>query len=75
MTAMCFSKGRKMIAVEQFPEFEKRPGLYIGEGTQLLKVASFGSEEKARLFIEMLKEFFGDMIVHDRTRDGDDNAR
>ncbi len=68
---MCFSKGRKMIGIERFDGLEKRPGLYIGEGTQLLKVASFGSEEKARLFIEMLKEFFGDMIVHDRTKDGD----
>lgn len=68
---MCFSKGRKMIGIEQWSVHEKRPGLYIGEGTQLLKVASFGSEEKARLFIEMLKEFFGDMIVHDRTKDGD----
>lgn len=60
-----------MIGIEQWSVHEKRPGLYIGEGTQLLKVASFGSEEKARLFIEMLKEFFGDMIVHDRMKGGD----
>lgn len=71
---MCFSKGRKMIWIEQWSVHEKRPGLYIGEGTQLLKVASFGSEEKARLFIEMLKEFFGDMIVNDRTKEDDHEA-
>ena len=65
---MCFSKGQKMIAVEQFPEFEKRPGLYIGEGAQLLKVASFGSEEKARIFVETLREFFGDLL---KMMDGD----
>lgn len=62
---MCFSNGNKMIAIEQFPEFEKRPGLYIGEGNQLLKVASFGSEEKARIFVETLKEFFGKLLIED----------
>jgi hypothetical protein len=40
----------------------KRPGLYIGTPGELLKVGSFGSEEKARLFDEWLRHFFGDML-------------
>lgn len=59
---MCFSKGHKIISIERWFD-EKRPGLYVGEGNQLLKVASFGSEEKARIFVKMLQEFFGDRLV------------
>ena len=59
---MCFSKGHKIISIECWLN-DKRPGLYVGEGNQLLKVASFGSEEKARIFVETLKEFFGDRLV------------
>lgn len=68
---MVYSKGKKVICVEYVPLFTncKRPELYIGEGNQLLKVASFGSERKAELFEEFLREFFGSMLV----RDGENN--
>ncbi len=39
-----------------------KPELYIGEGNELLKVASFGSVEKAKKFEEWLRYFFGDMM-------------
>ena len=68
VTGMCFSKGNKMIRIEQFDRFEKRPVLYVGEGNKLLKVASFGSEEQARIFVDTLKEFFGYLLVEE---DGD----
>lgn len=61
---MCFSKGHKFISIERWLD-EKRPGLYVGEGNQLLKVAVFSNEEKARIFIETLKEFFGSLLVDD----------
>lgn len=63
---MTYSKGHKMISIEMRPLFGKvRPELYIGEGNQLLKVATFGSEEKAEKFEEWLQYFFGDMLVKD----------
>lgn len=61
-----YSKGTKMISIEKQPIFGKvRPELYIGEGNQLLKVACFGSEEKAEKFEEWLRYFFGDRLIKD----------
>lgn len=61
---MVYSKDHKMIAVEYKPLFgNKRPVLVVGEGYQMVKVASFGSVEKAEMFEEWLRYFFGDMLV------------
>ena len=60
---MTYSKGHKMISVEMEPLVGKvKPELYIGEGNELLKVACFGSVEKAEKFEEWLRYFFGDML-------------
>ena len=64
---MTYSKGGRMISIEKQPLFGKvKPELYIGEGNQLLKVASFGSVEKAEKFEEWLQYFFGDRLEKDR---------
>ena len=57
-----YSMGDKTITVEMNPSFGKRPELYIGEGNQWVKVASFGSEEKAKKFEEQLRYFFKPMM-------------
>ena len=63
---MTYSKGHKMISIEKQPLFGKvKPELLIGEGNQLLKVACFGSVEKAEKFEEWLQYFFGDLLVKD----------
>lgn len=69
---MTYSKGNRMISVEKRPLFGKvKPELYIGEGNQLLKVACFGSIEKAEKFEEWLRYFFGDLLM----REGGNDAR
>ena len=49
------------ISVEQIDGFGKNPALWIGtdDPNQQVKVASFGSEEKARLFIKWLDYIIG----------------
>lgn len=61
---MTYSKGHKMISIEMKPLLGKvKPELFIGEGDEMLmKVASFGSVEKAEKFEEWLRYFFGDML-------------
>jgi hypothetical protein len=43
----------------------RKPGLYIGEGNKLLKVASFATYDKANIFDEFLRYFFGEMLKKD----------
>lgn len=63
---MVYSKGDKFIAIEINDLLGgKKPGLYIGEGMTLTKVASFSTFEKANLFEEYLRYFFGEMLVKD----------
>ena len=63
---MLYSKGYKMISIEKQPLLGKvKPELYVGEGNQMLKVACFGSVEKAEKFEEWLRYFFGDQLVKD----------
>lgn len=49
------------VSVEQIDGFGKNPGLWIGTESpnMRVKVASFGSEEKARLFIKWLDYIIG----------------
>lgn len=62
---MVYIKGSKMIIIEHNPIFGKRPELYIDEGNELLKVACFGSDEKAEKFEEFLSDFFGCNLVEE----------
>ena len=65
---MTYSKGNKMISIEKKPLFGKvKPELYIGEGNQMLKVACFGSIEKAEMFEKCLQYFFGDRLIKEDT--------
>lgn len=56
---MTYSIGSVTIKVEQIDGFGKKPGLWIGAGNELLKVASFGSVDKAEIFCKWLNYFFG----------------
>ena len=49
------------VSVEQIDGFGKNPGLWIGTESlnMRVKVASFGSEDKARLFIKWLDYIIG----------------
>lgn len=72
---MVYSKGNKFIAIELNDLLGgKKPGLYVGEGMTLTKVASFSTFEKANIFEEYLRFFFGGMLEKDEEvkHDADD---
>ena len=50
-----------LISVEDIEGFGKNPGLWIGtkDPNQLVKVASFGNEDKAMLFCKWFEYFVG----------------
>lgn len=56
---MTYRVGDRIIAIEQIDEFGKRPSLWVGNRNCVVKVASFGSETKAGLFMEYLEYFLG----------------
>ena len=64
---MIFKKGDVCIIAEESrndqldDRFGKRPCLWVGSGNQLTKVASFSSEDKARLFVKWMKYFLCDV--------------
>lgn len=49
------------ISVEQIDGFGKNPGLWIGTDApnQMVKMASFGSEDKAQMFCKWLEFIIG----------------
>lgn len=51
---MLYRRGEYGITVEQIDGFGKRPGLWIRRGNTMRKMASFGSEEKAKIFEQYL---------------------
>ena len=57
---MVYRKGDVSISVEQIDGFGKNPSLWIGSGNQLLKVASFGSQDKADNFCKYMEYIFFD---------------
>ena len=64
---MTYSKQGRIISIEMRPLVGKvRPELFIGDGYELLKVATFGSVEKAEKFQEWLEYFFGGFLERDR---------
>lgn len=60
---MTYGKGERKIYVEKIDGFGKYPGLWVGDGNCLIKLASFGSYEKADIFQKYLEYFlFGTPI-------------
>ena len=56
---MVYKRGGVSISVERIEGFGKNPGLWIGAGNSMVKVASFGSEDKARNFCRYLDYILG----------------
>ena len=58
---MRYNKGGVIISVSQVDGFGKKPSLWIGteDPNQLVKVASFGSEDKANMFCKWLDYICG----------------
>lgn len=58
---MIYKRGDVLIAVEQVNGFGKNPSLWIGTETpnELIKVASFGNDEKAMMFCKWLEILLG----------------
>ena len=51
---MVYKRGDYAISVEQIDGFGKNPGLWIHKGNEAIKMASFGSIEKAERFMKYL---------------------
>ena len=58
---MTLARGDVNISVEKVDGFGKNPGLWIGtkDPNQCVKVASFGSEDKAKQFEKWLRYIIG----------------
>ena len=56
---MTFNRGGVVISVDKIDGFGKMPGLYVGRKNKLFKVASFGNEEKSKLFCKYLEYLCG----------------
>jgi hypothetical protein len=54
---MIYKRGDFGISVSQVDGFGKRPSLWLHNKNSMLKVASFGNEEKAKLFLAYLDWF------------------
>lgn len=51
---MIYKRGDYGISVRAIEGFGKNPGLWIHRSNEAIKVASFGSQEKAELFLRYL---------------------
>jgi len=58
---MTYKRGGVSISVHQLDGFGKNPGLWIGtdDPNQMVKVASFGSDDKASQFCKWLEYLLG----------------
>lgn len=58
---MTYKRGQVTISVYQLDGFGKKPALWIGteNPNQAVKVASFGSDDKANLFCKWLSYLMG----------------
>lgn len=58
---MTYKRGHARISVHQLDGFGKNPALWIGtdEPNQMVKVASFGSKDKADTFCKWLEYLLG----------------
>ena len=66
---MIYKRGDYGISVEQISGFGKNPGLWIHHGNMAVKMASFGSAEKADKFIKYL-----DWLVFNNSKEPDENG-
>ena len=58
---MTYKRGKVSISIHQLDGFGKNPALWIGmdEPNQMVKVASFGSKDKADTFCKWLEYLLG----------------
>lgn len=58
---MRYERGNVVLAVETIDGFGKNPGLWVGtkDPNTLMKVASFGSYDKATVFCKWMDYMFG----------------
>lgn len=63
MIGQSYMRGDYGISISQVDGFGKRPGLWVKDKNRMIKVASFGSDEKARLFIEYLEWLFSITVI------------
>lgn len=68
---MTFNKSGTVISVDKIDGFGKNYGLYVGNESELFKVASFGNDEKAEMFCRYLEYLCG---IMDEPPEEDDNA-
>ena len=54
---MIYKRGDYGISVSQIDGFGKRPSLWVHNKNTMTKVASFGSERKAKMFLKYLDWF------------------
>lgn len=54
---MTYKKGDYIISVEQIDGFGKNQGLWIGQGNEMYKVASFRNDTAANEFCNWLEYF------------------
>ena len=54
---MIYKRGDYGMSVSQVDGFGKRPSLWVHNKNTMIKVASFGSEEKAEMFLKYLDWF------------------
>lgn len=66
---MLYKRGDYGISIEQIDGFGKRPGLWIRHGYTMVKMASFGSEEKAKIF----KQYLDYLLTNEKEPDCDAN--
>ena len=52
---MIYKRGDFGISVSHVDGFGKRPSLWVHDKNTMIKVASFGSEEKAKMFMAFLE--------------------
>lgn len=66
---MIYKRGDFGISVCQVDGFGKRPSLWVHNKNCMIKVASFGSEEQAKMFLEYLDWFL--LINGEPSKDGE----
>lgn len=52
---MIYKRGDFGVSVSQVDGFGKNPSLWVHDKNSMIKVASFGSEEKAKMFMSYLE--------------------
>jgi hypothetical protein len=56
---MTYNTGDYKITIERIAGFGENKGLWIGKGNEIIKVASFGNDDKAEMFKRYMDYFLG----------------